>query len=101
LLFKKKYFVTDGTVDKDDTFNLHLIYIQVWAYSERASERTGQDGSFDTHIIPVSFLSQNRNSIINGDLPVQRSEALSLAALQLQATIGTYNPEKHPKGFLE
>jgi hypothetical protein len=29
LLFKKKYFVTDGTVDKDDPFNLHLIYIQV------------------------------------------------------------------------
>lgn len=29
LLFKKKYFVTDGTVDRDDPFNLHLIYVQV------------------------------------------------------------------------
>jgi len=57
-------------INRDDPFNLLLVYVQ------------------------------SKDSIVSGEHPTIKSEAVSLAALQCQIQMGTYNPESHKKGFL-
>lgn len=58
---KKKYFVTDATIDKDDPVQLHLVYIQ------------------------------SRDDVLTGKHPTTKDEAVQLAALQCQIDGGNIN----------
>lgn len=62
-LLKKKFFVSDANVDKDDPVQLHLVY------------------------------SQSKTDIIAGKQPTGKEEAIQLAALQCQIDNGNLNPQ--------
>jgi talin len=59
LVLRKKYFVNDANVDRDDPVQLHLVYIQ------------------------------SRDDILQGRHPTQKDEAIQLASLQCQIDGGT------------
>jgi talin len=61
LYLKKKYFVSDSNVDKDDPVQLHLVYTQA------------------------------QSDIVAGKHPTSRDEAVQLAALQAQIDGGNIN----------
>ncbi len=72
LVFKKKFFIFDSHIDRDDPVGLHLLYVQA------------------------------REAIMSGEHPLQRSEAIQLASLQCQILDGPYIAERHNKpGFFE
>jgi len=53
----------------------------------------------DTEIIRLLFI-QNVYHIITGTYPCNKTDAVQLAALQLQAKFGKHNPATHKVGFL-
>ncbi|XP_049848543.1 talin-B-like [Schistocerca gregaria] len=72
LLFAKKLFYNDFTVDKDDPMQLHLIYVQA------------------------------SNSVVNGKYdPLQRREVVDLAAMQAQILYGNYDAARFQKMQLD
>jgi len=72
LVFCIKYFNTVFNVDRDDPMLLHLVYIQ------------------------------SVNAVVNGKYdPLQRGEAVDLAAVEMQINHGNHDPNKHKPGFLE
>eukprot|EP01119_Soliformovum_irregulare_P010889 TRINITY_DN2683_c0_g2_i1.p1 TRINITY_DN2683_c0_g2~~TRINITY_DN2683_c0_g2_i1.p1 ORF type:complete len:1576 (+),score=527.56 TRINITY_DN2683_c0_g2_i1:266-4993(+) len=60
-LFRKRFHVTDGAIDKDDPINLHLLYVQ------------------------------SRGDVLAGKHPTQKDEAVQLAAIQSQVDFGNVN----------
>lgn len=72
LVFAKRFFSNDFDVDMEDPRQLNLIYMQ--AFSNIVS------GKFD---------------------PLQRQEAVELAALQVQIVYGDHDPQRHKVGFLD
>jgi len=70
LLLKKKFFVTDQSVDRGDPIQLHLVFIQC------------------------------RDMIVSGQTPCQYVEATSLASLLLQVELGNYSAQRDIKGSL-
>eukprot|EP00002_Diphylleia_rotans_P029934 TRINITY_DN611_c0_g1_i1.p1 TRINITY_DN611_c0_g1~~TRINITY_DN611_c0_g1_i1.p1 ORF type:complete len:1815 (-),score=510.74 TRINITY_DN611_c0_g1_i1:219-5663(-) len=71
LVMKKKLFFSDANIDTSDAAELHLVY------------------------------SQTVRQIITEELRCGLDEAITLAALQLQATHGNHNPNKHKPGFIK
>lgn len=63
LVLKKKFFVSEGSIDRDDPVQLHLVY------------------------------SQAKDDLVNGRYPVARDEAVQLAALQCQVENGNFTPQ--------
>eukprot|EP01122_Echinamoeba_exundans_P008802 TRINITY_DN2994_c0_g1_i1.p1 TRINITY_DN2994_c0_g1~~TRINITY_DN2994_c0_g1_i1.p1 ORF type:complete len:1692 (+),score=432.74 TRINITY_DN2994_c0_g1_i1:91-5166(+) len=72
LLFAKRYFNNDFLIDRDDPRELHLIYVQ--------SVASVVGGKYD---------------------PLERQEAIELAAIQMQILHGNHDPAKHIPGFLD
>lgn len=68
---RKKFFLSDKSIDQDDPVQLNLIYVQL------------------------------RDAIINGTLPCTRDESVKLAALQCQILHGNHDKDRHKPGFLE
>jgi len=69
LTLKKKFWVDDDRVDRSDPVQLHLVYVQ------------------------------GHESVVKGDHPVTRDEALAFGALQCQILYGNFDPAKHTKEF--
>ncbi|KAJ3364655.1 Talin-1 [Allomyces javanicus] len=70
VILRKKFFFSDGTIDRDDPVQLNLLF------------------------------SQSRDAIISSKYPCTLNEAIQFAALQCQITQGTYDELKHRPGFL-
>ncbi|EGC38365.1 actin binding protein [Dictyostelium purpureum] len=71
LLLKKKFFVDDFNVNRDDPIQLHLVYVQ------------------------------SRDAIVSGSHPCSYDEAIQFAALQCQVQLGNHNPNLHKPGYLK
>jgi len=71
LVFDKSFFFHDDFIDISDPVQLHLVF------------------------------SKSVESIITATYPVTYQEAITLAAIQCQATLGDYQPGKHKPGFLK
>ncbi|KAF2072336.1 hypothetical protein CYY_006349 [Polysphondylium violaceum] len=71
VLLKKKFFVDDFNVNRDDPIQLHLVYVQ------------------------------SRDAIVSGSHPCSYDEAIQFAALQSQIQLGNHNPASHKPGFLK
>lgn len=71
LVLKKKFFVDDANVGRDDPVQLHLVYVQC------------------------------RDAIVDGDHPVSDKEAVEFCALQCQIDFGNHNPALHQAGWLK
>eukprot|EP01132_Coremiostelium_polycephalum_P006635 gene6635-8208_t len=71
VLLKKKFFVDDFNVNRDDPIQLHLVYVQ------------------------------SRDAIISGSHPCSYDEAVQFAALQCQIQLGNHNPATHKPGYLK
>eukprot|EP01113_Clastostelium_recurvatum_P020003 TRINITY_DN236_c0_g1_i4.p1 TRINITY_DN236_c0_g1~~TRINITY_DN236_c0_g1_i4.p1 ORF type:complete len:2591 (+),score=1077.50 TRINITY_DN236_c0_g1_i4:231-8003(+) len=71
VVLKKKFFVEDDKVSRDDPVQLHLVYVQ------------------------------SRDAIVSGSHPCQLDESLQFAALQCQVQLGNYNAAVHKPGFLK
>ena len=71
LTLKKKFYVSDQNVDRNDPVQLNLVYTQA------------------------------RNQIISEKHPCTFEEAIQFAAIQLQVQTGNHDPNKHKPGFLE
>ncbi|KNC46585.1 fimbrin [Thecamonas trahens ATCC 50062] len=65
VLLKKKFFFSDASVDTSDPLTLSLLF------------------------------NQYQDDVANGNLPVARDEAILLAALSAQVTLGDHAPGKH------
>ena len=68
LLLRKKFFVNDPNIDREDPVQLHLLYVQ------------------------------SRDGILKGTHPVTLTEAIQFGALQMQVEQGNYDPQKHKIG---
>jgi len=68
---KKKFYVDDDKVDRNDQVQLHLVYVQC---------STG---------------------VANGDHPISPMEAAQFGALQCQILYGNYDPAKHTQKAVE
>eukprot|EP00002_Diphylleia_rotans_P006509 TRINITY_DN1586_c0_g2_i1.p1 TRINITY_DN1586_c0_g2~~TRINITY_DN1586_c0_g2_i1.p1 ORF type:complete len:1874 (-),score=553.08 TRINITY_DN1586_c0_g2_i1:211-5832(-) len=71
LLMKKKFFFSDANIDASDPLELHLLYVQA------------------------------TKQILSEELRCSMEEAIKLAALQLQASYGNHNPNKHKVGMIK
>lgn len=71
LLLKKRFFVDDANVGRDDPVQLHLVYVQ------------------------------SRDAIIDGTHPCTVDESVQFSALQCQVDFGNHNPALHKPGFLK
>ncbi|EFA78109.1 talinB [Heterostelium album PN500] len=71
VLLKKKFFVDDFNVNRDDPIQLHLVYVQ------------------------------SRDAIISGSHPCSYDEAIQFAALQCQIQLGNHNTTIHKAGYLK
>jgi len=71
LTLKKKFYVDDDKVDKNDQVQLHLVY------------------------------SQCSTGVANGDHPINPMEAAQFGALQCQVLYGNYDPAKHTQKAIE
>eukprot|EP01133_Synstelium_polycarpum_P004292 gene4292-5011_t len=71
VLLKKKFFVDDFNVNRDDPIQLHLVYVQ------------------------------SRDAIISGSHPCSYDEAVQFAALQCQIQLGNHNTTAHKTGYLK
>ncbi|KAM9956083.1 hypothetical protein ACTFIW_005939 [Dictyostelium discoideum] len=71
VLLKKKFFVDDFNVNRDDPIQLHLVYVQ------------------------------SRDAIISGSHPCSYEEAVQFGALQCQIQLGNHNPNLHKPGYLK
>jgi len=71
LVLKKRFYVSDATLDKNSPIQLHLAFIQA------------------------------RDSVVSGMHPVTKDEAVQFAAFQAQAQFGIFNPVNHKPGFLD
>eukprot|EP00835_Amoeboradix_gromovi_P003275 NODE_210_length_14612_cov_0.470957.p1 type:complete len:2117 gc:universal NODE_210_length_14612_cov_0.470957:12713-6363(-) len=71
LTLKKKFYVSDQNVDRNDPVQLNLVYTQA------------------------------RNQIITEKHPCTLEEAIQFAAIQCQVQTGNHDPNKHKPGFLE
>jgi talin len=71
VILKKKFFVTDQNVDRNDPVQLNLLY------------------------------NQNKESIIKGKYPCTSDEASQFAAIQFQIQYGNHDPSKHKPGFIK
>jgi hypothetical protein len=70
LVLRKKFHVTDSLVNhRENPSMLHFVYLDA------------------------------KHSVIKGVLPVDFDSAVQLAALQLQAEFGNYDPLQHVAGF--
>ena len=69
IVLKKRFYVNDSKLDPSQAVQLHLSYIQ------------------------------GRESIVEGNHPVTRDEAVMFAALQAQAEVGPFNPETRKHGL--
>ncbi|EGG16302.1 talinB [Cavenderia fasciculata] len=71
VLLKKKFFVDDFNVNRDDPIQLHLVYVQ------------------------------SRDAIVSGSHPCSYDEAIQFAALQSQIQLGNHNTAVHKPGYLK
>jgi len=71
VLLKKKFFVEDANISRDDPVQLHLVYVQC------------------------------RDGITSGAHPCTYEESVQFAALQCQIQMGNHNPASHKPGFLQ
>ncbi|GAM16912.1 hypothetical protein SAMD00019534_000870 [Acytostelium subglobosum LB1] len=71
VLLKKKFFVDDFNVNRDDPIQLHLVYVQ------------------------------SRDAIISGSHPCTYDEAIQFGALQCQIQLGNHNTNLHKPGYLK
>ncbi|GAM22112.1 hypothetical protein SAMD00019534_052870 [Acytostelium subglobosum LB1] len=71
VLLKKKFFVDDFNVNRDDPIQLHLVYVQ------------------------------SRDAIVSGSHPCTYDEAIQFAALQCQISLGNHNTNLHKAGYLK
>ena len=70
VLLKKKFYFSDGDVDKTDVFQLGILYAQA------------------------------QKSIVQGLMPVNVEECVHFAALQMQILYENHEPDKHKKGII-
>ena len=71
LILKKRFFVDDANVGRDDPVQLHLVYVQ------------------------------SRDALVDGTHPCTEQESVLFAALQCQIDFGNHNPSLHKSGFLK
>jgi talin len=71
LVLKKKFYIADDQIDKNDAMQLHLLYIQA------------------------------RDAVINGEHLLTAEEAVESAALICQIMFGDYDPARHTKEFFK
>jgi len=70
VVLKKKFFVDDANISRDDPVQLHLVYVQ------------------------------SRDAIVSGSHPCTYDESIQFAALQCQVQLGNHNPAIHKPGYL-
>ena len=70
-LLKRKFFVYEANVDRNDRVELHMVYCQF------------------------------RDEVVGGLHPCSRDEAAQFAALQSQIVDGNYDPTKHKSDFIQ
>ncbi|KAH6575177.1 hypothetical protein BASA50_007534 [Batrachochytrium salamandrivorans] len=71
VVLKKKFFFTDQNVDRSDPVQMMLMY------------------------------NQTHEMIVSGKHPCTATEAVQLAAIQLQIHFGNHEPDKHKPGFIK
>lgn len=71
LEYRKKYFFGDDQVEKEDTFTLHLLYVE------------------------------SLDAIIDGRYPCTKSDAKNFCAFQMQVVYGDHNEATHTVGFID
>jgi len=70
VVMRKRFFVFDGEFQLADTAYIHFLFLEC------------------------------KQSVLRGVYPLSMEEALAFAALQLQITVGNYDPLVHVSGFL-
>eukprot|EP01137_Pigoraptor_chileana_P018402 Opistho-2@77812 len=71
LILRKKFFFSDGNVDRNDPVQLNLLFVQT------------------------------RDAILNGTHPVTEDEAVQMAAYICQINMGDHDPAKHRAGAVK
>ena len=69
--FKKRYYVSDTTIDREDPVELHLSYAQA------------------------------KHEVLSGEQPAEAEEVINFAGLQCQVEFTNYNPAAHKPGFIK
>ncbi len=69
--YKKRYYVSDTAVDREDPVELHLSYAQAM------------------------------HEIISGTQDIEKEEAVNFSGMQAQVEFGNFNPAAHKPGFLK
>ncbi len=92
VVLKKKFFVEDANISRDDPVQLHLVYVQ------------SRDG-ITSGIHPCTYLSSMNIImvfyVIFALILIIYEESVQFAALQCQIQLGNHNPAVHKPGFLK
>ena len=94
VVLKKKFFVSDTEIDRNDPVQVNLLYHQVHARPSSPID-CATTVADNKHIMYGAWvLQQAQQAIVRGTHPCQRDEAAQLAALQCQVTLGNQSADK-------